>query len=549
MSTPSSQIYICEGVPLDSTYTHSLYFERLETQEQYFWNKHVHSFTGYTYLRREWSIKVQYNAEQARAWNYLYFTNDGQRYYYYFINKVEYINDNTVELHLEMDVIQTYICYWQLHPCYVARNHVTDDTIGANTVDEGLDIGDIVDNNVTGVSDLVDCCLLVLSMQNMQNELAGPGVLGSIYDNTYSGLGLYAVNIGRDLLQLNVALENVLTSEKIVAMWMYPKCFVTLGRNAATGAMHEWNDGAVFKTVMGAHFATVYSQGHSRLPTLNNYQPRNNKLLTYPYCALYATNNTGDTAIYRYEYFLNPENCAFKLIGSLDPSGSVTMYPIYYNTNEGNLEESLTLTGFPSCAWSSDTYKLWLAQTQNQRQVAKTGAYVNAGIGLANSIASVAVGAVSQNPSMVAGGITAAGASVAGGWQQIAMQNAETKDRSYSPDQTRGVYSSNNLFANSSLSFSIKQKSIKAESAARIDSYFDLYGYAIKRVMTPNLCARSNWTYIQTVDCNITIPGPNDDAVKLHQIFDKGITFWRASGRVFDYTRSNTPYISGGGGV
>ena len=41
----------------------------------------------------------------------------------------------------------------------------------------------------------------------------------------------------------------------------------------------------------------------ARQLTLDGYAPRNNKLLSYPYNFLYVTNNQGNSAIYRWEFF------------------------------------------------------------------------------------------------------------------------------------------------------------------------------------------------------------------------------------------------------
>ena len=150
MAAPLSTIHVCGSLAkLTNRYDHTLYFETIEAQTRYFDLCSVYEFNDYTFLRDRWTIKVKAAHHNAREWTYLFFDNYASgltwhKRYYYFITHVDYINENCVELHLEMDVIQTYLFDWKLRPCYVEREHSETDEIGENTVDEGLDVGDFV---------------------------------------------------------------------------------------------------------------------------------------------------------------------------------------------------------------------------------------------------------------------------------------------------------------------------------------------------------------------------------------------------------------------
>ena len=98
MSAPQSIISICSGVRLDNRYEHSIYFADATAQQEYFAGKVVQTFPAYSYLRKSWPLQVQATMEEARSWSYLYFRNGSGKVYYYFINQIEYKNDNTVEL-------------------------------------------------------------------------------------------------------------------------------------------------------------------------------------------------------------------------------------------------------------------------------------------------------------------------------------------------------------------------------------------------------------------------------------------------------------------
>lgn len=72
-----------------------------------------------------------------------------------------------------------------------------------------------------------------------------------------------------------------------------------------------------------------------------------------------------------------------------------------------------------------------------------------------------------------------------------------------------------------------------------IDDYLDVYGYAINEIgkISTYMKNRSNWNYIQVANCNIKVSAPNDDVNKLKQMFESGVTIWH---KIFgDYDQNN----------
>ena len=83
--------------------------------------------------------------------------------------------------------------------------------------------------------------------------------------------------------------------------------------------------------------------------------------------------------------------------------------------------------------------------------------------------------------------------------------------------------------------------SVTAQMAEVIDNYFDMYGYAVKRVKYPNVHSRQYWNYIKTIGCNIHGDIPADSHRKLCKIFDDGMTFWHDPTHFEDYSQDNAP--------
>lgn len=528
MSTPQSIIHICSGVRLDPRYVHSIYFANKTAQQEYFAGKVVKTFPAYSYLRKSWPLQVEATMEQAKTWTYLYFQNGTGKMYYYFITQIQYKNDNTVELSLELDVLQTYLFDFELLDCFVERQHTETDGIGEHTIEEGLDVGELVDNVAYHCPNLQDKCILVLATINPNYADTEKPIqaMAGMYNSTFSGLKVWAVDSAKWAKWGNQidALSEAGFLDGIIAMWMYPSAMVTLGGE------NTWDDAILCKTVDRASNVT-FSLPYSATPaTVDGYTPRNKKLLCYPYNFLYLTNNLGGTAVYRYERFESFDHPEFTVVGALSPEGAVKIYPKAYNGLD-NYDQGLTLGNFPTCAWDSDVYKMWLAQNQNQMIAQGATAGVSIAAGIASTVASAATG----NVAGIIGGVTA----MANGATQIGNILAQKADMAIQPPQSKGSFSSNvNMTANRH-TFSFIQKSVSAETAKILDDYFTMYGYKINRVRKPNIHARDAFTYVKTVGCQIKGTMCTEDMVKIESIFDQGVTFWANGDKVADYTQTN----------
>lgn len=522
MSTPQSTIYVCSGVRLNNSYEHTIWFGNLPDQIAWFKGKAVRTFTAYTYLRKSWPLKVNATMEEAIGWSYLFFTN-GAKTFFYFINNIEYINDYTVELSLELDVMQTYMFDYTLLPSFVEREHIALDAIGANIVDEGLEVGEYVSISDSNV-DLNDWLIMIQATGNPEVNADSEGEnvvsLGSEFGGVFSGLGVYCVS-GSDSGQLRTILnklDEVGKTDMIVSIWMYPGELIH----------HAGYDNTV-ATVQNAKTFTVEAARNNVLDS--SYQPRNNKLFTYPYNFLYVTNNYGGAAAYPYEFFGNSSAPVFKVVGAVSPDAAVRMYPLNYKGCQHNYESGLTLGSFPTCAWDSDVYKLWLAQNQNQFEHSDM---TNA-IKLAGGLGAAIVGAST-------GGILAAGAGIAtaaSGFFGITGLAAQKRDAAIQPPQARGVQSVSVNMQAGFQTFTIMKKCITRKQALILDDFFDMFGYKTMLVKVPNRNVRENWTYTKTQGCKIAGDICTEDQIKIEAIYDKGVTFWKSGNNIGNYSLSN----------
>lgn len=530
MSTPVTRVYFCSGTGLRNNYEHSRDFADLSEQLQYFSTKVAFSQDNYMYLRKSYPIKINRAFESCNDVDYLYFQNGvNAKWYFYFVTDAQYINDNTTELTIELDVIQTYMHDFTLQRCFIDRMHTATDQPGDNIVEENLDLGEyrtIEAPVITAYSDYktTDLCIMVMSSVSLTgNSGFGEKVTGNVYDKIFSGHYVYAClpeNIGALKTMLN-NLDSEGKTDAIVAMWMYPRNYVKLSRG------FSWGDGVVTVESCMSNDVEI-----NRPADLDGYVPRNKKLLTYPYQMLYVNNNNGGNAKFRYEKFKataqNP-NITFNIYGSVFPDGGLKMCPRNYNGKPGiNFEEGITLNGFPTCAWNSDYYKIWLAQNQNSNALT----YITGG-------AQMVAGAALLIGSMGTGALVGGGMAL-NGMQQIAGQIAKTKDVEVQPPQARGNQSSNINTSIGAQSFEFWTKCIDYQHANIIDDYFTAYGYKINKWGTPNIKSRKKWNYIKTIGSCVKSSGiPVSDLEKIDSIFNNGITFWHSGYETGAYELEN----------
>lgn len=297
----------------------------------------------------------------------------------------------------------------------------------------------------------------------------------------------------------------------------------------------------------------------ARPTTIDGYTPRNKKLLTFPYCYL-VLDVINDSAVYKYEQFVNPNNIYFAFYCALTPDPEIVFIAGDYENMGLNPVHSLIMKGYPQCPYIIDSYRSYMAThaTANIASIIGQGA---SGIGGAVSSALNAVGNVSKageaikaaevaKAAGVAGateGLTstvasAAGSTVAAGAASIAagaaisasiIDNAKQASQGNKP---RGITGSNTLVGAKKYKPHLRRMCITAQYAAMIDSFFDMYGYATNLVKIPNR-TRSGKTfcYTQTANCNVVGSIPAFDLAKIKNIYDSGITFWTSLSAVGDY--------------
>lgn len=258
---------------------------------------------------------------------------------------------------------------------------------------------------------------------------------------------------------------------------------------------------------------------------LDGYTPRNNKLLSFPFC-FFQVDCINDVKNYKYE--LMPDygflkNFRWMIYGVASPNPELLVCPYAYDDISaqgllGNPTVGCIVSDFPQCAFPIDSYKAWVAQKS-------TSFAINAMTSAVGAAASVATG-----------NLVGAGIGVMGLFNSI---NSAANDASMG-SHIQGNQGGSATVGSGTKGIFFKYMSCTAEAARSIDDFFDRYGYATERLKVPNTSVRPHWTYTKTKDCAIGGNVPAFYARKIEEVFNKGVTFWRNIDEVGNFSLNNS---------
>lgn len=507
--TPLSTVYVCHGVPLNTSYKDTLTFSNQAEQFSYFASKAKHVYDRLSPIGIGTAIRLPVEADILFDCNYCIITNSNfsQRNLYCFITEIKYVNLNSCEIKFQIDVMQTWYFDMNVQACLVEREHVNNDAIGSNTLGENLPLGEYKRQSRIRANVTANRAVMV-TLPGDPNSKDYSKLTGGIF----SGLRQVTVPVEngaagavKDLLQSYI---NDGEEDKVLAIQMIPSDFITERGTTAP----KTKDIKIAKSV----------------DTIDGYSPKNNKLKQYPYVYLEIDNTQGQTGIFKYEYF-STSDCNFRIVGvTSGDAPELILFPLNYDGMGTNVMEHMTLGGFPMCAWSGDAYKAYLANN-SMKQAITIGSEL-ATTGLSTGINAATGNMPAAAASLASGGIGVMG--TVGGYMQ------EDNNARIQGNKMRGTRGSNAFYSSKLMDFWLTRKSIDASHARAIDDYFTRYGYRVDRIKVPNRTGRKSFNYVKTMGAAVTGKIPFDDLKLINQIFDSGITFWHGD-YVGNYARDN----------
>ena len=569
--TPNTDVILLK-VPLELDEINQLTFANATAQYNYFYNlpnKLVFD-TKFTYQRKDNSIKVEATVDDLYDYNYVMYRNNNHsnKWFYAFITNMEYVSDKVTSLTLKTDVWQTWQFQLTFKPVLIDREHTNDDTVGANTLPEGLELGEMVANgtptNFAGVggTGMSDYCTVV-EVSQIENEgdsatlsyqwVGGGGSETPRINNIDRGTTPLVLNFIPDTQNTPSAITRVYDhaglSDAIISIYMLPKSLIGTNYHqiqitATKGSVTKAFNGAVVPDTKSGVY-DIATTTFTKPTSVNGYIPKNKKVLTWPFCYFNISNNSGTSMPYHYEDFNS--TITFKTEGTFGISGSVKTIPQNYKnilSTDNALDYSVNAPKYPVCSWNTDSYTNWLTQNSVNMESQWKSTLIAGGIGIAAT--ALTAGLAAPTLGMTAGMAAlygAGGAAIKAGGDLIGTareQHLAKTQANMTPDQAKGNLSAGDfLWAKYRSPFTYLPMSIKAEYARCIDEYFSQFGYKCNRVKVPNITGRTNWNYVKTIGCYIKADIPQDDLQEIKNMFDRGVTFWHNPSTFMDYTQSN----------
>lgn len=512
MATPLTELRLLNNVDLDTTYSNTFsrkLFGNISGQVSFFSAKTVYTFNNLSFQRKERSIKVNKSYEQIEPLTYGMFKNGtNAKWYFFFITDLNYISDNVTEIIIEIDIEQTYLFDVSYGECYVEREHVSNDALGAHVVDEGLDVGELQKQGSGDFLEFEDIKTLsiVMVLSAFKAAPTQPS-LGDLYNGIYSKLRMYAYDADPDgVTALNADIMSLETSgatEAIVNIFMMPKVFIPpyFDGDAITATNFSSNRTSSINVTSG---------------TLSGYTPKNNKLFTYPYVFLRVLNPDGEVLDGRLEHCNTYGVFDINISCDVAPDPTLHFNFVNYRNETTSYLNSITLKGYPFCAWTSDVYKEWLARNSFSNITAVSA-----------SILGLATGAATGNPIAATSGAIGAISTI-----------GAFKEKSLVPSRASGNQGGQHHIGRNTMTFYMGLYAVDSQHARIIDNFFTKYGYKVNIVKTPDVLTRSRFNYLMTKDTVLKGNIPRNALQTMLNNREKGITFWHVDD-IGDYSTTN----------
>lgn len=604
MPTPSftpQGIVRLGNVPFDNSYKHTVMknWADADAMAAEFAQRLNNLYTEdtYTYIRANNSIRVNFNAEKMYWFNYCMYQNtnypdilNNVKWYYAFITDVIYINENCTELVLEIDVIHTFWFDFHLEQCYVEREHVADDTVGANIVPEPsmplfYEYDSFVRRDMTPRWVVFQICQFPFYQFNnptdpsagySDNAIGSISVSGGKYQKFISATKylVYDLNNANSVaaMQLDMKTFNSTgAADGIQDGYVLPE-YALAGYDNETHTYllpgfkaRDYDPAFNYRWTFNDNLPVYETDWSINRPTIfGTYTPKNNKLFTFPYTYVELGDYSGRTQEYRFEFFNNPAQVTLKETFVSTGDCTAYIYPLrYQNLTSTNTSLAFTYDFTNKISWVYSAFQNWLAQNMLGNAIALTLGVAGVAGGIAVGVTGAAAMAEklslakhaksaakkslrgSTNPSHFGGNrALALAADVTQSTEEagaltLAGTLANIDRMRHIPNQSRGNISGNSKFQCDLAGYYRSVVRLREDSARIVDDFLSMYGYAVDRIKVPEIFSRVGWNYVKCTNSDNHGNAPMQFVSMFNDILNDGITFWH-NWNVGDYSISNT---------
>lgn len=551
--SPNGVVQLLKDIPLGVEQIHQLYFTSISAQNAYF-SQHIESsYREVTYVRRERNfIIVPTNSELLYRANYMRFQNSNysNKWFYAFITQIEYHSPEAAAIYFEIDPFQTWVTDFYFLDCFVEREHTRRFQNGVpvvNTLDEGLNYGlayeTVWEQQYYPPNDVLFFVLTTkndIRLEKSHPDFWSTTFLGDITTPLHhyllpvrlGGSGTMRVN-GISIAYLSEVIKLLGQSDDLVGNAVSLGIIPDLPFSYTINGNNISSDNLIINNELKIKIPEInYTKSDVLAKTIVNINKYSNfpnysesKLYMYPYSFIEITDYKGHVLEIHAE-LIEGQNLNIKSIGSISTEQKTAYIVQNYKGSSNSLENAVINNSINSIPIIDDYTAAYIQGNKNSI--------------ISSTATSSLLSAVSATASFATGNIVGGAISTISGISGIFNQMAKLKDIENIPPSISSQ--GNNAFfdyPNDIKGVFVRKKTITSEYAEKLTGFFKMYGYKVNSVKTPNLDTRERWNYVKTNNAMIKGAIPHDDLEAIKTMFNNGITLWRSSALVGDYSASN----------
>lgn len=566
---PENNVWLCKNVGIIKN-KHQRQFTSKDEQINYFISKSDKHDDDFSYIKDDKALRVAYNKEDLRDYNYLVFRNDdfGGRFIFAFIVKTSYRGEETTYVYYDIDTYQTRMFDMEWRPSYIEREHCllynADGSPVINTLDENLDYGSEYERVSSYSYNMFNNVFfgVITSTVRLEASVDGEDYEKGSVNATQTPLNYYIVPMKRTstgIITLSVnggtplgldEIFGMLTSERytgtVVSLTMTPFLPFDMqfdnNANSITSTdliYHVKTDGV---KVVKPKDITNYKRLEIVFAGGGKYSPYDNevesKLLMYPYTYGEISDLAGHKMDIKLEY-INRSNIHFTVWSSISHQTKYAVAIKGYNTQAeySDYNHALINNTIHDIPIKTDMLASFMQSNRN----AITMTNIMGGLQLAMGVGTLATlggaGLLGAGGVLASGGMDMSGlgamqsvggfGGVAGGLSQLLGTQAKIRDIDNMPPSINSMGNNTQFdYGNGFEGFRFTFYQIKQEYKRKLEGIFKMYGYKVNEVKLPNIHTRRSFNYIKTVDAiihgSMSLPELNE----IRNMFNNGMTLW-----------------------
>ena len=354
----------------DPTFKNIWAFES-ETQREAWLNTcSPEPFLNNKYWRVGSTIKCPIRYEESFNYDYVRIVNrdtdsNQRKTWFCFITGRSYISNNCTIFTLAVDYVQTF--YWSkladggVAPFWQTEGFISKATkplLPPRGTASEYPVPEVscyhIDFNATGYSVVIYSSIDIRNLSTLSYTTA-------IIDGQYTAAPPYIMAANVDAISEIINEVNTKGyTDAIAGIYLIPNDYLNLSVVSTTPLLAT--ESSLYLTVNKVIQKPVSCDG---------YTPENKELLGYDYSYFTINNGQGEISTWHFEDFDgNPSFSSRLSLASGSPV--LILYPNNYINADGNdfRQLSVKITQAPACSFLNDSYKIWLAQTQNSRAAA-----------------------------------------------------------------------------------------------------------------------------------------------------------------------------------